>query len=55
MENVVCSPHLASSDELSLESMGIEAATYIVKLFRGDWPEGAVVNKELRSGWTWRN
>ena len=54
MDNVVCSPHLAGTDEMSLESMGVEAANYIVKLYRGEWPDGAVVNKELRSGWTWR-
>lgn len=54
LDNVVCSPHLAGTDELSLEGMGVEAATYIVKLHRGDWPDEAVVNKELRDGWTWR-
>jgi D-3-phosphoglycerate dehydrogenase len=54
LPNVVCSPHLAGTDELSLEGMGVEAATYIVKLHRGDWPDGAVVNKELRDGWSWR-
>lgn len=54
LENVVFSPHLAGTDELSLESMGVEAATYISKLYQGDWPDGAVVNKELRYGWTWR-
>jgi phosphoglycerate dehydrogenase-like enzyme len=51
LPNVVCSPHLAGTDELSLENMGCEAATCIVKLFRGEWPAGAVVNQELASGW----
>lgn len=51
LNNVVCSPHLAGTDDLSLEAMGVEAATYIVQLFRGEWPESAIVNKELRSGW----
>lgn len=51
LDNVVCSPHVAGTDELSLEAMGVEAATNIVKLFRGEWPEGAVVNAELRNGW----
>lgn len=51
LPNVVCSPHLAGTDELSLEAMGVEAATYIVQLFQGQWPDGAVVNKELREGW----
>ena len=49
--NVVCSPHLAGTDDLSLEAMGVEAATYIVQLFGGQWPDGAVVNKELCSTW----
>jgi D-3-phosphoglycerate dehydrogenase len=51
LDNVVCSPHLAGTDDLSLEAMGVEAATYIVQLFRGQWPDGAVVNKELCSNW----
>jgi phosphoglycerate dehydrogenase-like enzyme len=51
LPQVVCSPHLAGTDEVSLEAMGAEAATCIVRLFRGEWPEGAVVNKELRDGW----
>lgn len=55
MDNVVCSPHLAGNDEVSLESMGVEAATYITKLYQGEWPDGAVVNKELRNGWKWRS
>lgn len=50
---VVVSPHLAGTDELSLEAMGVEAADCIVKLFRNHWPEGAVVNDELRANWRW--
>jgi len=33
--------------------MGIEAADCIIKLSRNEWPEGAVVNAELRDGWSW--
>ena len=55
LENVVCSPHLAGNDESSMEGMGVEAAKCIVDLYRGDWPDGSVVNRELRAGWKWRS
>lgn len=53
LPNVVASPHLGGVDQLSIEAMGVEAASCIVKLFRGDWPEGAVVNEQLRGEWSW--
>lgn len=53
LDNVVLSPHLAGTDHLSLEGMGVECANNIVSLHRGDWPQGAVVNDPLRDGWTW--
>jgi phosphoglycerate dehydrogenase-like enzyme len=53
LKNVVLSPHLAGADKLSQENMAIEAAECIVKLSRGQWPTGAVVNDELRAGWKW--
>jgi D-3-phosphoglycerate dehydrogenase/(S)-sulfolactate dehydrogenase len=53
LENVVVSPHIAGSDDLSIESMGIEAAQAIVTLYRGQWPEGAVVNDELKGTFRW--
>jgi hypothetical protein len=31
--------------------MAIEAATCIARLSKNEWPAGAVVNDELRSGW----
>jgi len=52
-DNVVLSPHLAGTDYRSMEDMGIEAAGCIIKLHGGEWPDGAVVNDELKSGWTW--
>ncbi len=55
LDNVVLSPHLAGTDELSLEGMGVEAAECIVKLYQGTWPEGAVVNDQLRDGWSWES
>jgi phosphoglycerate dehydrogenase-like enzyme len=52
-ESVVLSPHLGGTDETSIVEMGVEAADCLIKLHRGDWPEGAVVNSDLRSGWRW--
>lgn len=54
LDNVVLSPHVAGTDELSLVAMGVEAAECIVKLHRGEWPEGAVLNNELRTNWRWK-
>jgi D-3-phosphoglycerate dehydrogenase / 2-oxoglutarate reductase len=51
---VVVTPHIASADTLALEDMGIEAARCIAALSRNQWPEGAVVNNELRSTWSWK-
>jgi phosphoglycerate dehydrogenase-like enzyme len=53
LDNVVASPHIAGCDEMSLIGMGVEAAQCIVKLSRGEWPEGAVVNAELKGRWKW--
>lgn len=53
LDNVVVSPHIAGSDVLSLENMGLEAAGCIIKLYRGEWPEGAVVNAELKGKFKW--
>ena len=53
MPQVVVSPHIGSADWLSQEMMGVEAAQCIVALFQGRWPEGAVVNDQIRDGWTW--
>ena len=48
LKNVVVSPHLGGADKLSQDNMAIEAADCIAKLYRGEWPTGAVVNDELR-------
>jgi len=53
LDNVVVTPHLAGTDVSSLENMGIECAENIVALYKGIWPEGAVVNNELRETWKW--
>jgi phosphoglycerate dehydrogenase-like enzyme len=53
MDNVVVSPHMAGNDVLSVEDMGNEAAQCVIDLFNGRWPDGAVVNNELKGRWSW--
>ena len=53
LENVVLSPHIAGNDLTSIEEMGIEAAQCIIQLHQGQWPDGAVVNSELKGHWKW--
>jgi phosphoglycerate dehydrogenase-like enzyme len=49
--NVVISPHVAGIDSRSMEDMALLAARCIVDLLSGAWPEGCVVNAQLRDGW----
>jgi D-3-phosphoglycerate dehydrogenase / 2-oxoglutarate reductase len=53
LDNLVASPHLAGADETSLVAMGVEAAECIASLYRGQWPEGAVVNDALKETFRW--
>lgn len=53
MDNVIVCPHLAGGDDQSLADMGAEAARSIVTLYRGGWPDGAVLNTELKGHWRW--
>ena len=53
LENVVLTPHSAGGEQLAMRDMAIESAQCIVSLFAGHWPEGAVVNDQLRSSWKW--
>jgi phosphoglycerate dehydrogenase-like enzyme len=53
LPNVVLSPHIAGSDATALEDMAEQAARCVIALYRGHWPEGCVLNDELRPGWRW--
>ena len=53
LENVILSPHVAGIDELSRLDMGMEAANCIIDLSNDRWPDGAVVNGELKEKWCW--
>lgn len=53
LPNVLLSPHIAGGDTESLESMSTLAAESIIYLHAGAWPEGRVVNPEVRRNWRW--
>jgi phosphoglycerate dehydrogenase-like enzyme len=53
MPNVVLSPHIAGIDATALDDMAEQAARCVIALYRGDWPEGCVLNEELRPEWRW--
>jgi phosphoglycerate dehydrogenase-like enzyme len=53
LPNVVLSPHVAGWDHESVTAMAEQSAQSVVDLHQGRWPEGCVVNDELRPGWHW--
>jgi phosphoglycerate dehydrogenase-like enzyme len=53
LENVVVSPHVAGWDCESIAAMAEISARCVVELYQGRWPEGCVVNEQLRAGWKW--
>ena len=53
LKNVLLAPHMGGLDLESEVAMSLLAAQCLVKLHRGDWPEGCVVNDQIRNGWKW--
>jgi phosphoglycerate dehydrogenase-like enzyme len=53
MPNVIFSPHIAGVDASALDDMAEQAARCVIALYRGEWPEGYVLNEELRPEWRW--
>jgi phosphoglycerate dehydrogenase-like enzyme len=53
LPNVVLSPHIAGVDATALDEMAREAARCVIELHRGNWPEGCILNEELRPDWRW--
>ncbi|MAT14051.1 MAG: lactate dehydrogenase [Planctomyces sp.] len=53
LDNVVLAPHMSGLDHVSVANMAHEAAECITKLSQNIWPEGKVVNSELKTGWSW--
>ena len=53
LDNVIVSPHMAGNDTQSQIDMGNEAAQSIIDLYNSKWPEGSIVNKEVKETWNW--
>jgi phosphoglycerate dehydrogenase-like enzyme len=54
LDNVVLTPHNAGIDDQAVRDVSLRAAQSIAALYRGEWPEEYVVNREL-AGWRWMN
>ena len=54
LDNVVLTAHTAGVDERSGVEMSHLAAKTIVALYRGEWPEGMVVNPEVKKTFKWK-
>jgi phosphoglycerate dehydrogenase-like enzyme len=53
VDNILLSPHMGGLDLESQRDMSTLAAQCLVDLSQGRWPEGCVVNAEIRPGWKW--
>ena len=53
LPNVALSPHVAGWDDQSIASMAQIASECIIDLHQGRWPDGCLVNEELRGNWKW--
>lgn len=53
LDNVLLCPHMGGLDLESREAMATVAAESIAALYEGRWPEGRVVNTDLRRSWKW--
>jgi phosphoglycerate dehydrogenase-like enzyme len=51
LDNVVLTAHAAGVDMQSRDDMARLAAQIIIRLLRGEWPDGCVVNPEVREKW----
>ncbi len=54
LDNVVLTAHTAGVDAKSGEDMAKLAAQTIVRLSRGEWPEGLVVNPTVKDRFKWK-
>jgi phosphoglycerate dehydrogenase-like enzyme len=53
LNNVVCTPHSASSDLEARNEVTLAAARAIVALSRGEWPAEQIVNPQVRGKFRW--
>lgn len=52
LDQVVLTPHTAGTDERAAADMAYAAAESVVQLAAGTWPEGCVVNPDVRPKWS---
>ena len=48
LTNVILSPHMGGIDQKGMDDMAEMAARTVIDLFQGNWPEGTIVNPEVR-------
>ena len=53
LDNVLLCPHMGGLDLQSREAMANMAAENIARLYRGERPEGHIVNVDLAANWKW--
>ena len=51
LDNVVLTAHTAGVDLQSRDDMARLAAQLVIRLLAGDWPDGCVVNPEVKEKW----
>jgi D-3-phosphoglycerate dehydrogenase len=51
LDNVLASPHVASSDTQAVHDTAVGAAQNIVDLSQGRWPAESVVNPAVKHAW----
>ena len=51
LDNAVLTAHTAGVDLQSRDDMARDAAQAIIRVLSGDWPEGWVVNPEVKERW----
>jgi D-3-phosphoglycerate dehydrogenase len=52
LDNVVVSPHVSALDSQAVEDMSVAAARNILDIFAGKWPDGSLVNPDVKATWT---
>lgn len=53
LDNVIVTAHTAGVDTRSRDDMAAQSARGLVTLSKGNWPEGEVVNEQIRAEFKW--
>jgi phosphoglycerate dehydrogenase-like enzyme len=51
MDNVIVSPHVAALDSQAVEDMAVAAARNILDVLHGTWPDGSLINPDVKATW----